>query len=133
MLLDGVNCKKLGVELWLPGREIGLYMILFTNPTAKEFTNLIKDLSVRRKVLAFLDTIKDNAIILKNPEKSNTLGDGILELKPTDQVRFPYFYEKGFSLIITHGFVKKRNTAPPEEIEKAKRLREEYLRRKKGD
>lgn len=61
-----------------------------------------------------------------NPEKFGDLGDGLFEFK-SFQIRMPYAYAnyERHLVIITHGFRKKKNEAPPAEIERAKRLIQE--------
>lgn len=130
MPLEQNLCGKLGIKLLFSGTIFNIYQITFANPTAYEFLNDL-ELNIKNKALALFWTIKDNKDILKNPQKSKPLGDGIFELKPTDQARFPYFYDKEASLIITHGFLKKSNKTPIEQIEKAKALRTEFFKRKK--
>ena len=48
----------------------------------------------------------------------------------TDISRVLYFFIVGNSAILTHGFIKKTDTTPLSEIEKAKEYRSEYLGRK---
>lgn len=40
-----------------------------------------------------------------------------------------YFQKEGNKYVITHGFIKKTQKTPPNEIKKAKRLRRRYLGR----
>lgn len=130
MPFDNAICEKLGIKYWLGGTAFKIYRITSTNPDAKEFIDTLADRSSFRKALALLETVKDYKAILMNPEKSNKLGDGLFELKPTDQVRLPYFFDKDWSLIITHGFIKQGNKTPPAEIKKAKKIRDEYFQKK---
>lgn len=61
-----------------------------------------------------------------NPEKFGDLGDGLYEFK-SFQIRMPFAYaknERGL-ILITHGFVKKKNKTPKEEITRAWRIFEE--------
>jgi hypothetical protein len=77
---------------------------------------------------------------IDNEEKFNRLEGGLFEFKEF-QIRMPCAWdrqERGL-LIITHGFIKKRNRAPSEEIQRAWRIFEEdqelaklRLVRKKG-
>lgn len=62
----------------------------------------------------------------RNPEKFGSLDDGLYELK-SFQIRMPFAYAKGERglVLITHGFIKKRQKAPPTEIERAKRILKE--------
>jgi phage-related protein len=46
------------------------------------------------------------------------------------QTRLMCFYDGPGRLVLTHGFKKKTDRTPPEEIERALRLREAYLRDK---
>ena len=65
---------------------------------------------------------------LRNPDISRPLTAGIYELKPTDQVRILYFYgEERRTIVCTHGFRKKSNKTPTEEIERALRIHQCYL------
>ena len=58
--------------------------------------------------------------------------NGIFELRTkqgTNIVRTLYFFFVGNKIIITHGFRKKTQKTPPEEIVRAKNYRKEYLAR----
>jgi len=58
-----------------------------------------------------------------NPEKFGDLGDGLYEFK-SFQIRMPFAYaknERGL-ILITHGFVKKKDRTPEEEITRAWRI-----------
>ena len=80
-----------------------------------------------RKVTAFLER---TAIVgpLGYPDtRSRKLSEHIFELKPTAQVRLPYFFDGRRRIVMTHAFTKKRQKAPREEIDRAERLRAEYL------
>ncbi len=58
-----------------------------------------------------------------NKEKFGDLSDGLFEFK-SFQVRMPFAYAKNERgvILITHGFIKKKNKAPKEEIERARRI-----------
>ncbi len=80
----------------------------------------------------FLELKKRNLPIKENLSKH--LEDGIFELRISleDKIaRSLYFYQKGAKIIITHGFIKKSQKTPRREIETAKKLREQYLKRLK--
>lgn len=57
------------------------------------------------------------------------LRDGIYELRGTFarlEPRIFYFF-CGDKIVLTHGILKKTRTVPPEEIDRAKAIRSEYL------
>jgi phage-related protein len=61
-----------------------------------------------------------------NPEKFGDLGGGLFEFK-SFQIRMPFAYaknERGL-ILITHGFLKKKDKTPKEEIARAWRIYEE--------
>ena len=43
-----------------------------------------------------------------------------------------YFFFDGGKAIFTHGFIKKAQKTPPEELNRAKSYRKEYLSRKEN-
>lgn len=62
----------------------------------------------------------------KNPTKFGVLDHDLYEFK-SFQIRMPFGYaksERGL-VLITHGFRKKRDKAPPEEVARAKRILQE--------
>ncbi len=102
----------------------------------KPFEEFIFGLSVKERAKIF-ETI-NYFIELKNknlPIKeslSKHLEDGIFELRTylRDKIaRSLYFYQKKAKIVITHGFIKKTKKTPKKEIDKAKLLRKQYLRR----
>ena len=61
-----------------------------------------------------------------NPEKFGDLGGGLYEFK-SFQIRMPFAYaknERGL-IVVTHGFIKKKDKAPKEEIARAWRIYQE--------
>ena len=61
-------------------------------------------------------------------EKVRTEGDGLFAFKPKPH-RFMAFFVRGKTVIITHGFEKKRDDLPPKEKDKAKAYRRDYMER----
>lgn len=64
---------------------------------------------------------------------SEHLKDGIFQLRTqlgNNISRVLYFFYNGQEIILTNGFIKKTQTTPPKEIEKAKKYRKDYLERK---
>ena len=80
-----------------------------------------------RKVIAFLARVAQNGPLGYTDEKSKKLTDEIFELKPTNQVRLPYFFDGRHRLVVTHGFTKKRAKTPVKEIRRSQELRASYL------
>ncbi|MBQ6971760.1 MAG: type II toxin-antitoxin system RelE/ParE family toxin [Synergistaceae bacterium] len=63
---------------------------------------------------------------------SKPLGDGIFELRARsgrDISRVPYFFIVNGCVVLTHGFVKKTQKTPKQELERAKAYRNDYLKR----
>ncbi len=83
--------------------------------------------SERRKVFAFLERTAQAGPLGYSDDRSKKLTDDIFELKPTSEVRLPYFFDGRNRLVITHGFTKKRGRTPATEIRRAVWLRAEYL------
>jgi hypothetical protein len=69
---------------------------------------------------------------LRNKEKIRYEGDGLFAFKPRPH-RFLAFFVRGKTVIITHGFKKKRQDLPPNEKKKAKAYRADYTSRIAGD
>ncbi|MGN1457683.1 MAG: type II toxin-antitoxin system RelE/ParE family toxin [Acutalibacteraceae bacterium] len=89
------------------------------------------DIKMRAKMLKTIVMLKNNGYELREPY-SKSLSDGIFELRTqvgTDITRVLYFFVVGKKAILTNGFIKKTNKTPPNEIEKAKQYRSEYLSR----
>lgn len=87
------------------------------------------------KILWTIDLLEDNGLKLREPY-SGSLGDGIFELRiklASDITRVLYFFVMGKRAVLTNGFVKKTQETPPEEIDRAKRYRAEYLGRSKSE
>ena len=45
--------------------------------------------------------------------------------------RFPCFFHKNSLVILTHGFQKKKQKTPAKELEKARKYKDDFLRRNK--
>jgi len=64
---------------------------------------------------------------------SEHLGDGIFELRAkvsSNISRVLYFFVVGKKVILTNGFIKKTQKTPKNEIDLAKKYRQQYLTRK---
>ena len=98
---------------------------------AKEFIDSL-DLKMQAKLAMEIQLLEDFGVQLRLPY-SEHLEDGIFELRAkvsTNISRVLYFFYVGNTAILTNGFMKKSQQTPREEIEKAKRYREDYLKRK---
>ncbi|MEA3403749.1 MAG: type II toxin-antitoxin system RelE/ParE family toxin [Armatimonadota bacterium] len=62
----------------------------------------------------------------RNRERYGSLGDGVYELK-VGQHRIPFFYGGQGIIVLTHGFFKTHDEAPPAEVRRAKELRALYI------
>lgn len=81
------------------------------------------------KTVRTIELLKEFGTNLREPN-SKSLGDGIFELRTKqgrDTTRVLYFFFHEDRAILTHGFVKKTQKTPPQEIEKAKEYRKDYL------
>lgn len=89
----------------------------------------------RAKIFAHIEKLVElkNSGIQPKENLSKYIEDGIFELRVSFENRISrsfYFYESGRRIIFTHGFVKKEQTTPKREIERAKSIRK-ILRGKK--
>lgn len=86
----------------------------------------------KAKLMNLFRLIADHGAI-SNKEKFGDLGDGLYEFK-SFQIRMPFAYAKERGLVlITHGFLKKKDTAPKEEIKRAWRIFNEDQERAKKE
>ncbi len=99
----------------------------------KEFL-LSLDKKMRTKLLVEIHMLASNGPELREPY-SKYVNEGIFELRAksgSDISRVLYFFMVGRRIILTNGFIKKSQKTPSREIERAKRYRSDFLRRK-GD
>lgn len=92
------------------------------------------DEKMRAKMLLSIKVIRENGYQARMPY-SQELTDGIFELRAkagSDISRVLYFFVVGRKIILTNGFIKKTQKTPKNEIEKAKRCRDDYLSRKEN-
>ena len=98
---------------------------------AKEFM-LSLDKKLRAKLADTIMILQDNGYELREPY-SKHISEGIFELRAklgSDLTRVMYFFYVDRHIILTNGFIKKTQKTPQSEIEKAKRYRSDYLKRK---
>lgn len=111
--------------------EVEFYEKANGEQPAKEFI-LSLDKKMRAKLLMIIKVLEDNGYELREPY-SKHLSEGIFELRAkfgTDISRVLYFFYVDQHIILTNGFIKKTQKTPASEIERAKKYRADYLRRK---
>ncbi len=90
------------------------------------------DKKMRAKMASMISLLQENGNELREPY-SKYLSEGIFELRAkvgSDITRVLYFFYVDRKVILTNGFIKKTQKTPAGEIEKAKKYRSDYLRRK---
>lgn len=95
---------------------------------------LALDEKMRAKVIRTIQLLEANGFKLREPF-SKHLDDGIFELRiqiATDITRVLYFFFIGDKAVLTNGFKKKTNKTPPQEIEKAKLYRLDFIKRQEN-
>ena len=81
------------------------------------------DIKMRQKMLRSIQALQDMGISLRMP---------FFELRAktgTNISRVMYFFVVGDRAVLTHGFIKKTQKTPPREIERAKKIRDDYIER----
>jgi phage-related protein len=84
---------------------------------------------VQQKIEFVLDLIRHERAVPAKFFKRLHNTQGLYEVRvitPQKSIRILCFLDEGNLVILTNGFVKKSQKTPREEIEKAKRLRNEY-------
>jgi hypothetical protein len=95
-----------------------------------DFINDRKDRE-KAKILALLTILEEQGPQLPRPY-ADILSDGIHELRVKlsgDQVRILYFFCYQEFIVMTNWFTKNTDKVPIREIEKAKKLRNDFLKR----
>jgi phage-related protein len=123
----------MGLTIILKGKVFNIWAMTRENRCPVE--EFIDELEIKdqRKVLSLLDRIANHGM-LGNEEKFHKLkgkGVSLWELK-SFQVRIFCFFDQQRLVILTHGFRKKGNETPREEIEKALRFQKEYFKDKEN-
>ena len=117
----------------MPKFEVEFYETPNGDQPAKEFL-LSLDKKMRAKMADTISILQDNGYELREPY-SKHLSEGIFELRVkvgSDITRVLYFFYVDRHIILTNGFIKKAQKTPPKEIERAKKYRADYLRRKES-
>lgn len=98
---------------------------------AEEFI-FSQDEKMQAKILLMIKLLETKGPAVREPF-SKALGDGLFEIRTrlgSDITRVLYFFVVSRKVILTNGFVKKSQKTPSEEIRRAKRYRDDYLKNK---
>jgi phage-related protein len=90
-----------------------------------------RDLRNQAKIMAYIELLEENGPLLPRPY-ADILVDGIHELRVKlsgEQIRVLYFFIYENFIILTHCFRKNSDKVPKAEIEKAKRYRNDFIKR----
>lgn len=83
------------------------------------------------QMLFYIDLLSKNGT--RMPEKiTKNIDEDIWELRPGNNRVF-YFYHRDNTFVLLHHFRKKSMKTPPREIERAKRERDDYIKRKDAE
>jgi hypothetical protein len=94
----------------------------------KKFLNSLSKVD-REKILRVIKRLADEGKKLSNREQFKKIeGEDFFEFK-NFQIRMPCYFHADGRVIITHGFIKQRDSIKPEEIGRMKRIRDEYEKR----
>ena len=113
--------------------EVEFYEKIDGTYPAEEFI-LSQDVKMQTKLFRLLELLELKGNELREPY-SKSLSDGIFEIRANQGnniTRVLYFFVVGKKIILTNGFVKKTQKTPENEIELAKKYREDYERRKEN-
>ena len=97
----------------------------------KDFLDNINDKKLKAKIFRDIALLQTYGIELKKPYTSY-IGDGIWELRTKQSSnisRILYFTFTQNKIILLNGFIKKTQKTPPEEIDRAKKYRDDHKRR----
>ena len=117
----------------MPKFEVEFYEKENDEQPAKEFL-LSLDVKMRAKMVNTIAILSDNGYELREPYSKHLL-EGIFELRAkvgSDITRVLYFFYADKHIILTNGFIKKTQKTPAVEIDKAKKYRADYLKRKES-
>lgn len=110
--------------------EVNYYEDENGNKPVENFIDSL-DGKMKAKVFGRLELLEEYGSMLGMPF-SRYLDDGIFELRTVQGnniTRILFFFVVGERVILTHGFVKKTQKTPLREINKAKKIRDDWRRR----
>ncbi len=94
---------------------------------AKKFLNELSN-DDKGKILRVIKRLADEGEVSNREQFKKIEGEDFFEFK-NFQIRMPCYFQGVGRLILTHGFIKKELRIRPEEIERMKRIRDEYEKR----
>lgn len=97
----------------------------------EEFLDSVQDKKLKAKILRDISLLQTLGTDLKKPYASY-IDDGIWELRTkqsTNISRILYFTFAQNKIILLNGFIKKTKKTPSEEIDRAKKYRDDHKRR----
>ena len=83
------------------------------------------------QMLFYIDLLSKNGTRMSEKITKN-IDEDIWELRPGNNRVF-YFYHRDNTFVLLHHFRKKSMKTPPREIERAKRERDDYIKRKDAE
>ena len=92
------------------------------------------DDKMRARLIRMIELLARNGVALRMPY-SEHLVDGIFEIRAkvgSNISRVLYFFVIGKRIVLTNGFIKKTQKTPKNEIELAKKYRNEFLNREEN-
>ena len=115
-----------------PNYEVLYYQDVKGNIPARDFLWSLPE-KVRAKIYKQIQLLEENGPNLPRPY-ADVLRNKIRELRVgfgSDEYRLLYFFY-GKMAVFTHGFIKKTDRVPDEEIQKAIKLMDDFLVRVRG-
>jgi len=82
----------------------------------------------REKILRIIKRLADEGRVTNREKFKKIEGEEFFEFKDS-QIRMPCYFLADGRVIITHGFLKQRDSIKPEEIDRMIRIRDEYEKR----
>lgn len=111
-------------------QEIQYYADEEGRKPVQEFIDAL-DCKMQAKVFGRLELLEEYGPLLGMPLAKH-LDDGIFELRTVQGnniTRILYFFVVGKTIVLTNGFIKKKQKTPAKEIERTKRMRLDWRRR----
>jgi hypothetical protein len=94
---------------------------------AKKFLDGLSKLD-KEKILRIIKRLANEGKVTNRQQFKKIEGEEFFEFK-NFQIRMPCYFHADGRVIITHGFIKKGDSIEPEQIDRMKRIRDEYEKR----